>query len=166
MVIPDASWRPRIGDLPNHRQRGAPHAERTRRCLASKQACYEAPELQSVAASSAPTLVYALGATLSFALTGSPVAEIRRGKRFDYLPLTMIEWIPPSLAELLAQATSPDPAQRLPDLRALSNPLRTILGSDERELNTASGDTLEPFENTMSFDTEDIDPNLFRSSED
>lgn len=141
-------------------------AERTRRCLASKQACYEAPELQSVAASSAPTLVYALGATLSFALTGSPVAEIRRGKRFDYLPLTMIEWIPPSLAELLAQATSPDPAQRLPDLRALSNPLRTILGSDERELNTASGDTLEPFENTMSFDTEDIDPNLFRSSED
>jgi len=138
-------------------------AERTRRCLATKQACYEAPELQSVVHSTPQSLVYALGATLCFALTGSPVAEIRRGKRFDYLPLTMIEWIPPRLAEALAGATTPDVESRLPDVQALAAPLRALLGEDEEELNTASGDDLEPFEHTMSFDTEDLDPNLFQS---
>jgi serine/threonine-protein kinase len=76
------------------------------------QPVYEAPELEHAEGLDPGGVVYSVGATLSYALTGNPVAEARGGQRHDHLPLTMVAQVPPPLAELLSRCTAPDPAAR------------------------------------------------------
>ena len=85
--------------------------------------CHDAPESEGAGALSLRGAVYAIGATLSFALTGSPVAELRGTERFEHLPLTMVSTIPGPLAELLAKATAYEPAERVPDPATLRQAL-------------------------------------------
>ena len=101
--------------------------------------CFEAPELEDLRTMSVPALVYALAATLSFALTGNPPAELRGGERYDNLPLTMVGSLPPRLAALLARSTSPDPRERPPTPEHLRDALGTL--ADEEDLDAVSGST-------------------------
>ena len=90
------------------------------------QPCFEAPEVRELRDVDRPALVYALGATLSYALTGTPVAEVRGGERYDLLPLTLVPTVPRPLAEVLARATAPQPAERFADPAALGAALRAL----------------------------------------
>ena len=49
--------------------------------LDAPEPCYEAPELTDARALTPRALVYAIGATLSFSLTGNPVAEVHAALR-------------------------------------------------------------------------------------
>lgn len=131
LVLVDAALTPKLVDV--GLAPGLAEAIRTR-VRPDPKPCFEAPEVRELRDLDARALVYAVGATLSFALTGTPVAEVRGGERYDHLPLTLVSSVPHSLAEVLSRATSPQPAERFADPRALGDALRAIgpgLGSEQ-----------------------------------
>jgi serine/threonine protein kinase len=73
---------------------------------------YLAPEAPEVGALSPAGVVYSLGATLVYGLTGRPVAEERAGERYDYLPVNFVPGLPRRMSTLLASCTALDPEQR------------------------------------------------------
>ena len=112
--------------------------------LAASEPCFEAPEVDDLRTLTPAALVYALGATLSYALTGNPPAEVRGGERFDNLPLTMIPSLPPQLAALLARSTAPNPRERPPSLEHLREALGALAQSDLDAAGSSSGSSEEP----------------------
>ena len=130
------------------------------------QPVYEAPE----PAGSPRAQGYSLGATLSFALTGNPVAEVSAGERHDHLPLTMVSGVPPQIAYLLACATSPDPADRPPTPAALRNALDALI-AEEQEGRRRPGppappldDELDDDELTRPIELDDLPPEILFDS--
>jgi len=126
---------------------GLVEVQRTRLGLAPVQPTYEAPELQDAREGDESTVVYAVGATLAYALTGRPVAELRGRERFAHPPLTSQEGLPQPIAYLLARATSPDLGERPGTLSALRDALRALVA----ELEVGDAD---PHEQTQRFDKE------------
>ncbi|MGE0706567.1 MAG: protein kinase [Planctomycetota bacterium] len=74
--------------------------------------CYLAPEAPEVNALTPAGVVYGLGGTLVYALTGQPPAEERAGERYDYLPVSYVPGVSRRLASLLARCTALDPSER------------------------------------------------------
>ena len=138
---------------------GLVEAQRGRVGLTSIEPCFEAPELERGAPMNARSAVYALGATLCYALTGNPVAERRGGERHEQLRLTMVESLPRKVAFLLARATSPDPADRPGDLRELAEAL-DALASGDSEPSAVIDPRLDPQEQTQQVDLNDLPPEL------
>ncbi len=128
------------------------------------QPVYEAPELLEVRQLTPRAQVYSIGATLSFALTGNPVAEVFAGERHDHLPLTMVSGIPRQIAYLLACATSPDPADRPPTAAALRNALDALIAEEQegrrRLAPTAADDELDEDELTRPIELDDLPPEI------
>lgn len=129
--------------------------------LDKPQPVYEAPELADVSEMTPRAQVYALGATLSFALTGNPVAEVTAGERYDHLPLTMVSGVPRQVAYLLACATSPDPADRPPAPGAMRNALDALL-AEEAEVRgkPADDEVLDEDELTRPIELDDLPPEI------
>lgn len=124
---------------------------------------YDAPELTSAGLVTPRAQVYALGATLSFALTGNPVAEVVAGERRDLLPLTMVSGVPRQIAYLLACATSPDPADRPPTPAALRNALDALLAEAQdqrRRPPPPEDDVLDEDELTRPIELDDLPPEI------
>ncbi len=119
---------------------------------------YEAPEVAEVRDQDPRALVYALGATLSYALTGNPVAEVRGSERYDHLPLTLVPSVPAPLAEVLSQATAPRAGERQAspaELAAALRGLATLLDGEEQQ------DELEPDEQTTPLERGELPPEAF-----
>jgi serine/threonine protein kinase len=137
-------------------------AARARVGVGGPEPCWEAPELQDVRRTTPRAQVYALGATLSFALTGSPVAQVQAGERFENLPLTMVTGIPRSVAYLLARATSPDPAERPASVQALASALDALLAEAQgKQARGAAGDDeLDEDELTRPIELGDLPPEV------
>ncbi len=127
------------------------------------QPVYDAPELVEVPLVTPRAQVYSLGATLSFALTGNPVAEVSAGERHDHLPLTMVSGIPRQIAYLLACATSPDPADRPPTPAALRNALDALIAEEQerrRRHAPVIDDELDEDELTRPIELDDLPPEI------
>lgn len=138
-------------------------ATRTPAETGAPQPVYEAPELTEVRLVTPRAQVYSLGATLSFALTGNPVAEVSGGERHDHLPLTMVTGIPRQIAYLLACATSPDPADRPPTPAALRNALDALIAEEEegrRRPPPRLDDELDEDELTRPIELDDLPPEI------
>ncbi|MBX3472400.1 MAG: protein kinase [Planctomycetes bacterium] len=124
---------------------------------------YDAPEVTAAGLVTPRAQVYALGATLSFALTGNPVAEVVAGERRDLLPLTMVSGVPRQIAYLLACATSPDPADRPPTPAALRNALDALLAEAQdqrRRPPPPEDDVLDEDELTRPIELDDLPPEI------
>jgi serine/threonine protein kinase len=126
---------------------------------------YEAPELTDVRLCTPRAQVYSLGATLSFALTGNPVAEVTAGERYDHLPLTMVSGVPRQIAYLLACATSPDPADRPQGPAALRSALDALAAEEAEGRRQPSGsgsneDELDDDELTRPIELDDLPPEI------
>jgi serine/threonine protein kinase len=138
---------------------GLVEAQRSRVGLTTVEPCYEAPELARGSRMDARSVVYALGATLCYALTGNPVAELRGGERHEQLRLTMVESLPRPVASLLARATSPDPRDRPASLRAFGAALLELTEEDSSaEEGTDPG--LASQEETQQINLDDLPPEL------
>ena len=136
-------------------------AGRSRVGVAAREPCYEAPELTDVGGLGPRQLVYALGATLGFALTGSPVAELHAGERVEHLPLTMVTGIPRSIAYLLACATSPDPKERPASPGALRGAFDALIEElDERGRRPTDFGALDDDELTRPIELDDLPPEI------
>lgn len=134
---------------------------RARVGVGGAEPCYEAPELEDVRRMTPRAQVYALGATLAFALTGSPTAEMNGGERFDHLPLTMVTGIPRTVAQLLARATAPDPAERPASPQALASALDQLLADAASGRSPAiSDDELDEDELTRPIELGDLPPEI------
>ncbi|HBP17062.1 MAG TPA: hypothetical protein DEA08_04600 [Planctomycetes bacterium] len=90
---------------------GLVEAARTRPGLCARPV-YLAPEAPDVGSLTPAGVVYGLGATLVYALTGRPIAELRAGERYDYLPVSHVPGLPRRLAKQRAQCTALDPERR------------------------------------------------------
>lgn len=119
------------------------------------QPCFEAPELDDIHNLSLPAVVFSLGATLSYAITGIPVAETRGGERYDHLPMTMVAQVPPALAVVLSRATSPDPSERPASPKAF---LKALASLSPQDLSGEGDPTLAADEQTWT-SRNPFDPN-------
>jgi serine/threonine protein kinase len=119
------------------------------------QPCFEAPELGASQTPTPAAAVFSLGATLSYAITGIPVAETRGGERYDHLPMTMVAQVPPALAVVLSRATSSDPRERPATPREL---LEALSGLSPQEVSGEGDPTLAADEQTWT-SRNPFDPN-------
>ena len=112
------------------------------RCL---QPIYLPPEARDIGGLTPAGVVYCLGATLVYALTGHGSAEVRAGERYDYLPLKYVPNLPRRLTTLLSGCTALDPEQRP------GAPGAVVLDFEGLVLDTAPGlEELDPDEGTRS----------------
>jgi serine/threonine protein kinase len=156
-ILLDTGGAPRLLDV--GLAPGLLEAARTRSGWAP-QPCYEPEELTSGQSLSPPTIVFSLGASLSYATTGTPVAETRAGERYDHLPLTMVAQVPRALALILARSTAPNPSDRYPTPADL---LRALAGLTLSEAGGEGDPTLSSDEQTWaSGERNPFDPNWLK----
>lgn len=140
LILLDEHLEPRILDL--GLSPGLVEAARTLpgRCL---RPTYLPPEARDISALTPSGVVYGLGATLVYALTGHGTAEVRAGERYDYLPAKFSPNLPRRLAALLSSCTALDPEARP------GAPGAVMLDFEGLVLDTApSAEDLGPDENT------------------
>jgi serine/threonine protein kinase len=132
--------------------------------VAASEPIFEAPELTDVRHVTPRAQVFSLGATLGYALTGNPVAELQAGERYDHLPLTMVAGIPRQIAYLLACATSPDAADRPQSPAALRNALDALIAEEQEGRRRAPAarqdEEVDEDELTRPIELDDLPPEI------
>ncbi len=153
-ILLDGKGAPRLLDV--GLAPGLLEAARTRSGWAP-QPCYEPNELMGGQPPKPSAFVFSIGATLSYSITGIPVAETRGGERYDHLPLTMVAKVPRALALILSRATAPDPSNRYASPADL---LRALAGLTVHDASGEGDPTLSSDEKTWaSGERNPFDPN-------